>query len=361
MQLKAYAVHQKSLTEWDGHDKGFVIFGASRSFPKRVIIYALVPIATVLLLVVGIAFSFKIVMKLSKLDQGHQAHVKISLFWSFVSVLQFTNFVEVSVQMMLLIFAGLETNRVINIIKFIAIIILGAFGAIIDSTCDKRRLPPNPSSRKICGPSKHDLDHCKAICNIFLLVFFVSTGFITTAALLFVHPVLVLSTVAYIGTSIFCMTVVFALPSSFGMIINKWTMQRNDREFKQNCAYLCDYILYMILIIVGNLLMLLFLTILSNVDDTYTTDIFQDALSFLPSVIFGVIGYAAKKKLTAKSKEKLDMSENDLEVELEQKSAVHSLKLVEEGRATINSDDEIQEDNAQETVKLLPSVEETEL
>ena len=121
---------------------------------------------------------------------------------------------------------------------------------------------------------------------------------------------------------------------------------------------MCDYILYMILIIVGNLLMLVFLTVLSNADYTYTTDIFQDASSFLPSVILGLIGYVAKKKLTAKSKEKLRMSENDLEVELEQTREGRSLKLVEEGKATTNSNDE---DNTHETIKLLPSVEETEL
>ena len=357
-QLKAYAIHQKPLMEWDGHDKGFVIFSASRSFSKKAITYAVIPTVTVLLLIVGIAFSFKLVMKLSNLDQGYQAHVKISLFWSFISVIQITNFIEVVVQLLLAIFPVLETNRVISIIKFVTIFILGGIGGCMGDLCDKRRLPPNPSSRKICGPSKQDLDHCKAICNIFLLVFFVSTGFISTAALLFVHPVLILSTVAYICTSIFCMAVVFALPSSFGMVINKWTTQRNVKEFKQNCLYLCDYILYMILIIVGNLLMLVFLTILSNADYTYTTDIFQDASSFLPSVILGVIGYVAKKKLTAKSKEKLTMSENDLESELEQTSGARSLKLVEEGRAT---DDEHNEDNTQEIVKLLPSVKETEL
>ena len=112
----------------------------------------------------------------------------------------------------------------------------------------------------------------------------------------------------------------------------------------------------MILIIVGNLLMLVFLTILSNADYTYTTDIFQDASSFLPSVILGLIGYVAKKKLTAKSKEKLRMSENGLEVELEQTRGAPSLRLVEEGRATIDSNDE---DNTNEAIKLLPSVEET--
>ena len=360
-QLRAYAIRQKPLTEWDGHDKGFVMFRASWSIPKKAITYALIPTATVLLLIVGVAFSFKLVMKLSNLDQGYQAHVKISLFWSFISVLHITNFIEVVIQLLLIIFPALETNRVISIIKFVTIFILGGFGGCMGDLCDKRRLPPNPSSRKLCGPSKQDLDHCKALCNIFLLVFFVCTGFISTAALLFVHPVLILSTVAYICTSIFCMAVVFALPSSFGMIINKWEAQRNDREFKQNCLYLCDYILYMILFIVGNLLMLLFLTILSNADYTYTTDIFQDASSFLPSVILGTIGYAAKKELTAKSKEKLRMLENDCEVELEQTSGARSLKLVEEGRATINSNDELYEDNTHETTELLSSVEETEL
>ena len=155
--------------EWDGHDKGFVIFGASRSFSKTAIFYVLTPTVTVLLLLVGIAFSFKLVTKLSNLDQGHQAHVKISLFWSFISVLQFTNFIEIGVQLMLVIFPALETNRTINIIKFFAIIIVGGIGALVGDNCDKKRLPPNPSSRKICGPSKHDLDHCKAICSIFLL------------------------------------------------------------------------------------------------------------------------------------------------------------------------------------------------
>jgi hypothetical protein len=360
-QLRAYAIQQKPLTEWDGHDKGFVIFSASWSLSKKAITYALIPTATVLLLIAGIPFSFKLVTKLSNLDQGYQPHVKISLLWSFISVLQFTNFIESVVQLLLIIIPALEINRTISIIKLVAIFIVGVFGGCMGDLCNKKRLPPNPSSRMLCGTSKQDLDHFKALCNIFVLVFFVSTGFISTAALFFVHPVLILSTVAYICTSIFCMAVVLALPSSFGMIIRKWETQRNDREFKKNCQYMCDYILYMIVIIVGNLLMLVYLTVLSNADNTYTTDIFQDASSFLPSVILGLIGYVAKKKLTAKSKEKLRMSENDLEVELEQTTGAHSLKLAEEGRATTNSDVELDEDSTHETIKLLPSVEETEL
>ena len=109
-QLRAYAIRQKPLTEWDGHDKGFVMFRASWSLSKEAITYALIPTATVLLLVVGIAFSFKLVTKLSNLNQGYQAHVKISLFWSFISVLHITNFIEVAIQLLLIIFPALETS-----------------------------------------------------------------------------------------------------------------------------------------------------------------------------------------------------------------------------------------------------------
>ena len=65
------------------------------------VIYALIPTTTVLLLIFGTAFSFKMITKLSTLDQSHQAHVKISLFWSFISVLQFTNIIETVLQVTL--------------------------------------------------------------------------------------------------------------------------------------------------------------------------------------------------------------------------------------------------------------------
>ena len=335
--------------------------------------------ATVFLFIAAIAFSLKIITKLSTLDQSHQAHVKISLFWSIISVLQFTNLIELVIQvMMLTIFPSLSlmntasesdvndsslfySLKIIGIVKIIFEIFFCAFGAVLGVMCDKRCLPPNPKSRKMCGSSSSDIDHMKALGSIFLLVFFVSTSVITTAALLFVHPILVLSTVAYIVTSIFCMAAVFALPSSFGMIINKWKTHKNNNEFKRNCVYLCDCILYIIVIIVGNLLMLLFLTFVSSADNTYASDIFQDASSFLPSIILACIGYVAKKKLSAKSMEKQQITE-DLNVRPDYKRTTTSLELVEEGRGAMNdSDNEFHDESNQEIVKLLPGVEDTEL
>lgn len=338
-------------------------------------IYALIPTATVLLVIVGMAFSFKMISKLSTLDQGYQADVKIGLFWSFISVLLLTNFIEICIQLALMMVSvttvdqsisqvddssplSLKTNRAITIVKFVCIIIMGIIGGCVGICC-KKNLPPNPNPRKPCGQMDSDCDHFKAICNIFLLVFFASTSFITTAALLFVHPVLVLSTVAYISTSIFCMAAVLALPSSFGKMVVRFTQHQNQSEFKRNCAYLCNHSLYIILCIAGNLLMLLFLTIISNADNTYTTDIFQQASSFIPSAILGGIGYLAKKKLTAKSKEKLDIPQHDLRGTQQQKDAT---RLLEEGRARKDSDDEFCDASHQEMVKLLPSdVEETQM
>ena len=206
-----------------------------------------------------------------------------------------------------------------------------------------------------------DTAHQKAVSMIFLLVFFISTSFVTTAALLFVYPVQVLSTIAYICTSIFCVVAVLALPSSLGMMCNKFEKQRNVSEFRRNCAYLCDYILYIIAIIAGNLLMFMFLIMISSADNTNPTGIFQDATSFLPSAFLGVVGYFAKKKLTAKSKEKRKVTEDELEGVPYRKCKCDSMEAVEEGRARANSSDEFYEDDHKEEELLLPNKEETRL
>ena len=319
------------------------------------------------------------ITKSSTLDQSHQAHVKISLFWSFISVLQFTNTIETVLQVTLTVFSeadftgpdsslindssllSLKMNRDIQIAKLVFIFIVIFFGSCVGTCCDKKRLPPNPKLKQVCCSSDFDIAHQKAVSMIFLLVFFISTSFVTTAALLFVYPVLVLSTVAYICTSIFCAVAVLALPSSFEMMVDKLEKQRNVSEFRRNCAYLCDYILYILAIIAGSLLMLLFLIMISSADNTYPTGIFQDATSFLPSAFLGVVGYFAKKKLTAKNKEKRKVTEDELEGVPYRKCKCDSMEAVEEGRARVNSSDEFYEDDHEEMESLLPNKEETKI
>lgn len=359
MQLKAYAIHQDKLANWNGQDKGYVIISTT---PHAFSVTVLIPIITILFLVFGMAVSWRLVRKLSKLEESYQTDVKISLYWSFVCVITFTNMFDIN----FLIFFSLlvrESRTSYVVTRIVLAIITAIAGALLGLCSSEERLPRSlrPPSESFCcfpPPRANRVEQALSVCSIFVFVYLTGISIVSTTALMAVYPILVLSTVTYIVTSMFSMVSLLAIPNSFGLLLHRRSVSQNDTEFRKYHLHLCDSFWYIIGIIALNLLNLLYLLILSRVDNT--SDSLQNISSFLPSFIFGVVGYIAKKKLTANKrksfKEQLSIDSEYVPASPKRKGAIELSPLVLEGQQTPTSSD-----NENETTKLLTVTEETEL
>ena len=360
MQLKAYAIHQDKLKNWNGQDKGYVIVSTT---PQAFSATVLIPIATILFLVVGMASSWKLVRKLSRLEESYETDVKISLFWSFVCTILLTNMLDILILLFFSLFVVTESRTLYVVIKIVLAIVTATVGAVLGFCSREETLPRNlrPTSDPLCCcplSAVKKLDQALSLCSIFVFVYLVGISIISTTALMAVYPILVLSTVTYIVTSMYSMVSLLAIPNSFGLLVYKWRTSQNDTEFRKYHLHLCDSLLYITGIIALNLLNLLYLIILSRVDNS--SDFLQNISSFLPSFIFGVVGYIAKKKLTANKrksfKEQLSIDNEHVPSSPKHKEKIEISSLVLEGAQMPTSSD-----NENETTKLLTNTEETEL
>jgi hypothetical protein len=360
MQLKAYAIYQDKLKNWNGENKGYVLLSTT---PHSFSVTVLVPIATVLFIIFGTGFSWRMVRKLSKLEESYETNVKISLFWSFVYVIAFTNLYDI---MILIPFSHrlvlvTESRTLYIVIKILSAVIIATVGAALGLCSSEEQFPRSHrlTSGLFCCCSlsvAKRMDRAISTCSIFVFVYLIGISIISTTALMAVYPILVLSTVTYIMTSMFSMVSLLAIHDSVGMLMHRWSTSQSNTELRKHRLRLCDSCLYIIGIIALNLLNLIYLLILSRVDNT--SDLPQSLSSFLPSFILGVVGYFAKKKLTAKKrknfKEQLSIDNEHTPSSPKRKEKISPLVL--EGEQTPTSSD-----NENETTKLLTNIEETEL
>ena len=360
MQLKAYAIHQDKLKNWNGQDKGYVIISTT---PHSFSVTVLIPIATVLFLIFGTAFSWRMVRKLSKLEESYETDVKISLFWSFVCVAGLISIIDINILLFFSVFVVTESRTMYVVIKIVSAIIIAIAGAGLGFCSSEEQFPRSlhfTSDPSYCCPLPvlKKVDQTLATCSIFVFVYLIGISIISTTALMAVYPILVLSTVTYIVTSIFSMVSLLAIPNSFGMLMYRWSVSQNDTELRKHRLRLCDSCLCIIGIIALNLLNLIYLLILSRVDNT--SNLLNDLASFLPSFIFGVVGYIAKKKLTANKrknfKEQLSIDSEYMPSSSRRKEKIEMSPLVLEEEQMPTSSD-----NENETAKLLTNTEETEL
>ena len=360
MQLKAYAIHQDKLKNWNGQDKGYVIISTTqRTFSVDV----LIPIATVLFLIVGTVFSWRMVQKLSTLEESYETDVKTSLFWSFVCVISFTNMVDIIILTFFSLFTFIvkESRTLYVVIKIVFGIIIATVGAVLGFCSSEERFPrslrltSDPYAFCCCPLSVlRKMDRALSICNIFVLIYLIGISIISTTALMAVYPILVLSTVTYIVTSIFSMVSLMAIPNSFGLLMYRWSMTQNDAELRKHRLHLCDSCLYIIGIIALNLLNLICLLILSKTDDT--SNLLRDLVSLLPSFVPGVVGYILTANKRKNFKEQLSIDSEHMPSSSKREKKNEMSPLVLEGEQMPTSSD-----NENETTKLLTNTEETEL
>ena len=186
-------------------------------------------------------------------------------------------------------------------------IIIAAFGTAIGLQLKRTCIPKFPTlpepQEECCLPlwCRKKVDYTCAMCNTFLFVYLTGISVISTSALMVVHPVFVLSTVAYVITSLFSIVALLALT---GFIIKWLSIPRNSQQI--SCSQLCNGCLQITGIIAMSLIILIYLIIMSKDDRVYTSAFLQGVSSFLPSIVLMVISYFAKNKLTANRRAKYD-------------------------------------------------------
>ena len=318
----------------------------------------MIAVSSLLLMVTGFLFTCKFVTYFSQQTRDqHASYVKLTYFWSFVQVISYINIQECSNQLVVTAISFEIHDPILAIKGFLIGTMISAIVLGMGSGClrSENKLPPFLSNSKgwscCCTFSRFKrCKYCFTMCNIYLFVCFICTNIITTGIYVFVNPLLVLSINAYLITLIFCLVALISLPISMDYLLGKLFKSGNVKDFKANCSYICSSVPYILLFISVNLIMLLYLIVFHQLDITNTSDIFQAASSFLPSLILGTLGYFTTKFTRRKSRAKL--MEPDIVLSIDD----DSLKFAEEGR-NLKENDDIEE----ESVHLLSNVEDTQL
>lgn len=111
---------------------------STRSQPLQVVTF-LAFASTVLIVIVGTAYTWKFTRWLSTLKEGCDLDIELTLFWSFMYVLWFTNIVDT-------IFSLLMMNSMkLKVLKIACSIIFAAIGTIIGLLTSERNLPKFPT------------------------------------------------------------------------------------------------------------------------------------------------------------------------------------------------------------------------
>jgi hypothetical protein len=264
--------------------------------------------STVLIVIVGIAYTWKFIRWLSRIKESYDSDIKLTLFWSFTSVLFLTNTSDTIFSLVMV--NSIESSKLYITLKITFSIIIAVIGTTIGLSMPEKNLPKFPTppepQEECCFPlrCRKKIDYSCAMCNLFLFVYLTGISVISTAALMVVHPILVLSTVAYIITSMFSIVALLALT---GLAIKWLSIPRDCADSQQiSCSQLCNGCLQITTIIAMSLIILIYLIIMSKDDRVYTSAFLQGISSFLPSIVLTAITYFAKNKLTANRRAKYE-------------------------------------------------------
>ena len=361
MQLQLYAHHQSFPSEQRNVRPGFALPPLTVMIMPWNKYTTVIAASTFLLVITGFLFTCKFMTYFSQQMRGsHASYMKLTYFWSFVQIIYFINHLEFFFQLLLTAILYKLHDPILPIKIFLMGIAISAIaiGMLCGCLRNKRKFPPLLSHSKEWSPCCCCTISCFerykywiTMCNIYFFVYIICTSTISTGIYLFVNPILVLSIVAYVITSIFCAVALYSLPMSMDYLLQKLFKSGNFKDFEANCSSICNSVPYMLLFIVVDLLMLLYLIVLYQSEITNTSDIFQAGFSFLPSLIIGTLGYFTTKFTRRKLRNKVAKPDIELSVDTD------SLKLAEEGRNLKENDAIIEE----ETVHLLKTVEDTEL
>ena len=278
--------------------------------------------------------------------RDNTTYIKLNYFWSFMIVVSIFNLVEMLIQISFIgaMLESQETSQLLSIkMSLLALAVLSMiigigfanlqqlkniFPLYMLHILEASELPSNTKPLRCM--------HSLAMCNLFLFVSLVCISFITTMLLTLIFPILTLSLLMYIITSVFCFITIISASTSCGLSL-LLVKAGKIKACKAICSQACNSVLYVLMFLSVNTILLFFLIVLHKSEVTNTSSIFQSASSFFPSLILAALGYFTTKfarKKTAKDK-LTDVSET------EKCTKDDSLKLAEEGRAHTDKTDDM--------------------
>ena len=208
-----------------------------------------------MLVVTGQILTGRYIKLFSEHIRDNTTYLKLNYFWSFMIVVLFINLFEMFFQMSFTWYFFVADHRLVPIklillgLAILSMVIGIGFGCL-------QRLFPLYLLHFIKGDLIQSASkskplrcfHSLVMCNLFLFVSFICTGFITTVLIMLVHPILTLSLIAYITTSIFCFISFVSMSTSCGLSL-LLVKDGKLKEYKAICSQACNSLLYIMMFI----------------------------------------------------------------------------------------------------------------
>ena len=303
----------------------------------------MIVISTIILVTTGALLTMWYVKVFSGHIRDNTTYNKLNYFWSFMIVVTIFNIMEILIQMSFIVamLESKESSRFLSIkLILLGLAILSAimglgfgylqrlneiFPLYLLHLVEVSELPSNTKPLRCI--------HSLVMCNLFLFVSFVCISFVTTVLITLIFPILTLSLLMYIITSMFCFITIISASTSCGLSL-LLVKAGKIKACKVICSQACKSVFYILMFASVNTILLFFLIILHKSEITNTSSIFQSASSFFPSLILTALGY-----FTAKFTRKKELKDKTTaESETEQSTKDDSLQLAEEGRALSDND-----------------------
>lgn len=286
----------------------------------------LIVVSTIILVVTGQLMTIRYVKVFSEHIRDNTTYNKLNYFWSFMIVVSIFNILEMLFQVTFIAAMLSEESQDTSQLLSIKMIVLGLailsmiigigfayvqplkdiFPLYLLHLVEASELPSNTK------PLRHI--HSLAMCNLFLFVSLICISFVTTMLLTLIFPILTLSLLMYIITSVFCFVTFTSASTSCGLSL-MLVKAGKTKACKAICSQACNSVPYILMFLSVNTILLFFLIVLHKSEITNTSSIFQSASSFFPSLILAALGYFTTKfasKKTVKDKPR-DESDDSLE------------------------------------------------
>ena len=149
---------------------------------------------------------------------------------------------------------------------------------------------------------RHKLIHSLIFVSVSSFALSLLISICPTVLLILVYPIEIISLLLFVGTSLFCTILTFAILISFDMI--KERVKASSKEPSQVKAQMKPYalrflrrLLYILPCFAFIILMFVYMKLLINTDYTGSSKIIQAISSLSPSLVLGAVGYYGKRWL----------------------------------------------------------------
>ena len=305
-----YAIAQDKLsTGWDGNNNGYTLY------PDADMMDSLIPLvsSTALLLLFSLVMTGLVYRKFHSRSESIQQQLhSLSLFYSVGIVTLGFNIAELLSSMgilgLLTIVAAKESAALLLLVTKGIYIVVYVIMAVSFTIIGWKKAKVFPIFSCCCccccvrSKVRHNLTHSLIFVSVSSFALSLVISICPTFLLIFVYPIEIISLLLFVGTSLFCMILTFAILISFDMI--KERVKASTKVTSQINALMKPYVLrflrrllYILPCCAFIILMFVYIKILINTDYTGSSKILQAISSLSPSLGLGAIGYYAKRWL----------------------------------------------------------------